>query len=112
MPYSIFFTKTGNAVHGTYEQRSLGRAVSHGCVRLSVRNAATLWKLVKQEKMANTTVVVSGEIPGGAGPPAVARAAPLPLGANDPRYGASVPGYEPRYDYDRPPLFPFFPFGR
>ena len=24
MPYSIFFTQTGNAVHGTYEQRSLG----------------------------------------------------------------------------------------
>jgi len=111
MPYSIFFTKTGNAVHGTYEQRSLGRAVSHGCVRLSVRNAATLWSLVKREKMANTTVVVSGTIPGGAGP-AVARSAPLPLGANDPRYGAPPPGYEPRYDYNRPPLFPFFPFGR
>ena len=30
MPYSIFFTKTGDAVHGTYEQRNLGRAVSHG----------------------------------------------------------------------------------
>jgi hypothetical protein len=27
------------------------------CVRLSVKNAATLWKLVKQEKMAATTVV-------------------------------------------------------
>ena len=31
MPYSIFFTQTGNAVHGTYEQRSLGHAVLHGC---------------------------------------------------------------------------------
>jgi lipoprotein-anchoring transpeptidase ErfK/SrfK len=59
MPYSIFFTKSGNAVHGTYEQRHLGRAVSHGCVRLSVRNAATLWELVKREKMDNTTVVVT-----------------------------------------------------
>ena len=29
MPYSIFFTRTGNAIHGTYEQRNLGRAVSH-----------------------------------------------------------------------------------
>jgi len=52
MPYSIFFTKTGDAVHGTYEQRNLGHAVSHGCVRLSVKNAATLWKLVTREKMA------------------------------------------------------------
>ena len=59
MPYSIFFTKNGTAVHGTYEQRHLGRAVSHGCVRLSVKNAAKLWELVKQEKMDNTTVVVT-----------------------------------------------------
>ena len=64
MPYSIFFTMVGNAIHGTYEQRSLGHAVSHGCVRLSLANAATLWALVKQQKMANTTVVVTGEIPG------------------------------------------------
>ena len=62
MPYSIFFTMTGNAMHGTYEQRSLGHAVSHGCVRLSVKNAATLWALVKKEKMANTSVVVMGDI--------------------------------------------------
>ena len=44
MPYSIFFTQSGDAIHGTYEQRSLGRAVSHGCVRLSRKNAATLWE--------------------------------------------------------------------
>jgi len=111
MPYSIFFTKTGNAVHGTYEQRSLGRAVSHGCVRLSVKNAATLWKLVKQQKMANTTVVVSGAIPGG-GPPTVARAEPLPLNADDPRYGAPPPQYQRRYDNGTPLPFPFFIFGR
>jgi hypothetical protein len=109
MPYSIFFTKTGHAVHGTYEQRSLGRAVSHGCVRLSVKNAATLWKLVKQEKMANTTVVVSGVIPG-AGPPTVARAEPLPLSADDPRY--APPPQVRRYDNGTLLPFPFFIFGR
>ena len=62
MPNSIFFTQTGNAIHGTNEQRNLGRPVSHGCVRLSVKNAAALWELVKQQKMANTTVVLSGTI--------------------------------------------------
>jgi len=62
MPYSIFFTDTGVAVHGTNERRSLGRAVSHGCVRLSVKNAATLWKLVKKQKMSNTSIVVTGDI--------------------------------------------------
>ena len=80
MPYSIFFTQTGNAVHGTYEQRSLGHAVSHGCVRPSLANAATLWGLVKRQKMANTTVVVTGDIPG-AKPPPVAIAPPTPLNA-------------------------------
>ena len=123
MPYSIFFTQTGNAIHGTYEQRNLGHAVSHGCVRLSVKNAATLWQLVKQEKMANTKVVLSGAIPGGASP-AVARsrpipltpeeslaAAPVPLAADNPRYQTPSPQYE-RRSGDQPLLpFPFF-FGR
>ena len=80
MPYSIFFTQIGHAIHGTYAQRNLGHAVSHGCVRLSVKNAATLWKLVKQEKMANTTVVLSGAIQD-AGP--VARRRPMPLNPDD-----------------------------
>jgi hypothetical protein len=86
MPYSIFFTKTGVAMHGTYEQRNLGRAVSHGCVRLSPKNAATLWELVKQEKMANTTVVLSGAVPD-TGLPAVARSQPLPLTLDHASYG-------------------------
>ncbi len=110
MPYSIFFTKKGNAVHGTYEQRSLGRAVSHGCVRLSVKNAATLWQLVKRQKMANTTVAVSGAIP--AGSAAVARARPMPLTPDESRNAVTV---APVQHYEAgPPLlpFPFFLFAR
>jgi hypothetical protein len=60
MPHAIFFTQTGIAIHGTLEQRNLGKAASHGCVRLSLKNAATLWALVKAEKMANTQVVLRG----------------------------------------------------
>jgi lipoprotein-anchoring transpeptidase ErfK/SrfK len=111
MPYSIFFTKIGHAIHGTYEQRNLGRAVSHGCVRLSVKNAATLWELVKRQKMANTTVVLGGAIPG-AGSPPVARSRPMPLTPEEPLTAAPMPQDQPRYDDDRPLLpFPFF-FGR
>jgi lipoprotein-anchoring transpeptidase ErfK/SrfK len=62
MPYAIFFTTTGAAVHGTYETRHLGRAASHGCVRLSVKNAATLWNLVSTESVYSTVVQVSGSI--------------------------------------------------
>ena len=123
MPYSIFFTKIGNAIHGTNEQRNLGRPVSHGCVRLSVKNAAALWELVKQQKMANTTVVLSGTIRD-AGPPAVARSRPtpltpeepldasVPLAADNPSYGAPSPQYQRRYEDNRQ-AFPFTSlFGR
>jgi hypothetical protein len=112
MPYSIFFTQTGDAIHGTYEARHLGRPVSHGCVRLSVQHAATLWSLVKREKMANTKVVLTGAIRD-AGPPPVARAPsgrsvaharPTPLYADDPRYG-TPPQYQPRGDYYGPPQY-------
>jgi hypothetical protein len=60
MPHSIFFTGQGHAIHGTPHTATLGRPVSHGCVRLSPANAATLYSLVTAEGMSNTTVVVSG----------------------------------------------------
>jgi hypothetical protein len=63
MPNSIFFTKEGHAIHGSYEVRNLGRPASHGCVRLAPQNAATLYALVKDEGVFNTRVRLKGEIP-------------------------------------------------
>jgi lipoprotein-anchoring transpeptidase ErfK/SrfK len=57
MPHSIFF-HGGIAIHGTYETAWLGRAVSHGCVRLLPSNAAALFDLVQREGMHATTIVV------------------------------------------------------
>src|SRR5215471_1944107 len=54
MPHSIFFTPKGHAIHGSYEVKRLGTAVSHGCVRLEPKNAQTLFALVKAEGMSNT----------------------------------------------------------
>jgi L,D-transpeptidase catalytic domain len=48
MPHSIFFAG-GYAIHGTYETASLGRPVSHGCVRLAPGNAARLFHMVQTE---------------------------------------------------------------
>jgi hypothetical protein len=62
MPYSIFFTQKGHAIHGTNHKIN-GAPASHGCVRLSTRHAAQLWALVKEQKMANTRVELVGEIP-------------------------------------------------
>ena len=37
MPYSIFFTKEGHAIHGSMHVKRLGGPASHGCVRISRR---------------------------------------------------------------------------
>src|SRR5215204_5668594 len=60
MPHSIFFTKVGHAIHGTDSEGRLGSPASHGCVRLSRANAATLYDLVKKEGVLNTTVTLTG----------------------------------------------------
>ncbi len=53
MPHSIFFSG-GYAIHATPHVGNLGRPASHGCVRLSPSNAATLYSIVKQD--SDTTI--------------------------------------------------------
>ncbi len=65
MPHSIFFMKDGHAIHGSLDVKNLGKPVSHGCVRISPKNAATLYALVKANGLGNTQVVVTGVSPGG-----------------------------------------------
>jgi lipoprotein-anchoring transpeptidase ErfK/SrfK len=65
MPHAVFFTKEGHAIHGTNEVRRLGKPASHGCVRLSRENAATLFALVEAKGLVNTQVVLVGLTPGG-----------------------------------------------
>ena len=65
MPHAIFFTKDGHAIHGSLETKKLGRADSHGCVRVSPKNAETLFHLVEQNGLENTKVVLAGVTPGG-----------------------------------------------
>jgi L,D-transpeptidase catalytic domain len=60
MPHSIFFTKIGHAIHGTDSEGRLGTPASHGCVRLSRAHASTLYALVQQEGVLNTTVTLTG----------------------------------------------------
>jgi L,D-transpeptidase catalytic domain len=123
MPYSIFFTKQGHAIHGSYH-RGIGQPASHGCVRLSVANAATLYGLVREQGKANTMVVLTGEIPD--------HAAPAMASNEDDETAADAPpprwrAYRarPRYFYYRGRLYyparryyyryggtPFFLFGR
>jgi hypothetical protein len=103
MPHSIFFTMRGHAIHGTNHVKGIGQPVSHGCVRLAPQNAATLFKLVKQEGMANTRVVLRGETPGAA-------VASAPRDGNGDDLTSAVPQvrrdngpafYDGRYYYDR-----------
>lgn len=83
MPHAIFFDLDGHAIHGFFDVKHLGRAVSHGCVRLSPDHAQTLFSLVKAQGMSETKVVVAGHTPGGDNVP-VARSH-LPV--NETAYG-------------------------
>lgn len=62
MPYAIFFSPRGLAIHGTYEG-GLGRARSHGCVRLAVGNARQLFQWVEQQ--GGATIDIVGATPAG-----------------------------------------------
>lgn len=120
MPYSIFFTQEGHAIHGSYDVKHLGRPASHGCVRLAKANAAVLFALVKEQGVKNTKVVLVGDIPDSA----VARREPGSIyieedtSARSQRARTSREVYAgPRY-YDRqraflPPrrFYGGFPFG-
>ncbi len=60
MPYSMFFTGIGHAIHGSYHVKALGTRASHGCVRLAPENAAVLWDLITKAGFKNNTVVIKG----------------------------------------------------
>ena len=95
MPHSIFFTKVGHAIHGTESEGKLGVPVSHGCVRLSRANASTLYALVQEQGVLNTTVTLTGSAqvalarnPGNR-PTAVARRNPAQQYAPQSQYDAA-----------------------
>lgn len=58
MPHAIFFNG-GIAIHGTYDTKHLGRAASHGCVRLSPGNATRLFNLVESYGLRRTHISVN-----------------------------------------------------
>jgi L,D-transpeptidase catalytic domain len=60
MPHSIFF-RGGYAIHGTGAVGQLGRPASHGCIRLSPSNAATLYRMVQDE---GARIQITGSPPG------------------------------------------------
>ncbi|MDP1908564.1 MAG: L,D-transpeptidase, partial [Hyphomicrobium sp.] len=63
MPHSVFFTRQGHAIHGSYHLKAIGQPASHGCVRLEPKNAKILFDLVRQEGMQNVRVSLTGETP-------------------------------------------------
>ncbi len=58
MPYAIYFTNDGHAIHGT--KAHLGAPASHGCVRLGLKNAATLFALAKHHGRKKTMIRIIG----------------------------------------------------
>ena len=101
MPHSIFFTQKGHAIHGSFDVKRLGTPASHGCVRLAPANAKTLFELVEQEGVLNTTVVLTGVAPSGA--PAVARRrVPRTDDLEEEYVQPQQPQFGPRYGSNQP----------
>jgi lipoprotein-anchoring transpeptidase ErfK/SrfK len=106
MPHSIFFMKDGHAIHGSLDIKNLGKPASHGCVRISPENAATLYSLVNKNGLENTHVVLTGVTPGGEYKVA------SPAGAGSRYSQAGNRWYEPGDNYyNQPQTRPGF-FGR
>jgi len=101
MPHSIFFTKRGHAIHGSYETRRIGTPASSGCVRLHPDNAAKLFALVAQRGVTTATVVITS------GETEVARPrAPREEVYQQPPGYRGFPGYG-QPGYDRPGYEPY-----
>jgi len=109
MPFSIFFTQKGHAIHGYLDTKNIGRPASHGCVRLTKAHAEKLYALVEEDGVLNTTVILTGTTPSRA--PAVAKRQ-LPRSDEldeeyvqqqqqqqqyGPRYGSNQPAYGNQY---------------
>jgi hypothetical protein len=60
MPYSIFFTQAGHAIHGTQNVDALGQPASHGCVRLATQHAEELFAIVDTHGVESTRVEIFG----------------------------------------------------
>jgi L,D-transpeptidase catalytic domain len=93
MPHTMFFDLHGHAIHGFFDEKHLGMAVSHGCVRLSRANATVLFDLVKAEGRANTSVTVSGQAPGGGNGPVASTRQPANETAYSPQGYGQQQGY-------------------
>jgi hypothetical protein len=103
MPFSIFFTQKGHAIHGYLDTKNIGRPASHGCVRLTPANAQKLNALVEKEGVLNTTVTLIGQTPHGGGPAVAKRTLPRPDGELDQGYAQpQQPQYGQRYGSNQP----------
>jgi hypothetical protein len=100
MPHAVFFDLDGHAIHGFFDVKHLGRAVSHGCVRLSPDHASTLFNMIKAQGMADTKVVVAGRTPSGDNAP-VARSH-LPVNETVSSAASEAPGYRRDRGYAQP----------
>jgi len=108
MPFSIFFTPKGHAIHGSLDTKNIGRPASHGCVRLTPANAQKLFALVQEDGVLNTTVILTGVTPSRA--PLVAkrqlpRSDEIDEGAvqpQQPAYGARDGSNQPVYGNSYP----------
>lgn len=60
LPYLVMIhAARGIGIHGTNQSSKLGRPASHGCIRLSVGNAAKFYRLVQRYGLSKSQVTIT-----------------------------------------------------
>lgn len=98
MPYAVFFDLKGHAFHGSY-QKTFGRAVSHGCIRLPVADAKKLFDAIKVSGADIEVMGHAGRVPNELLVREDANEAAAGYGAN----GAAAVTPQPQAGYAPPP---------
>jgi hypothetical protein len=93
-------SKNGYGIHGTNEPNSIGKAASHGCIRMARADLEELYPLVAdgdtveligQRNEETAQLFGATEIPGSSAQPTLTAAAPVPAPTQD---AAQVPATE------------------
>lgn len=64
VPFNVFFTTMGHAIHGTYWHGDYGRPRSHGCLNVTPEAARWLWRWVEPAAPYSALAAGSSSEPG------------------------------------------------
>jgi len=64
VPFNVFFTTLGHAIHGTWWHGDYGRPRSHGCLNVTPQDARWIWRWVEPASLYTVSAAGSSKEPG------------------------------------------------